>query len=1300
MSTEQELSKLSNILSKLPDELNKTNAKLVQNLEKVILSSSRSTSGGATRETQTRLNSMRSWNSSLDDSSSAMDDYKEGLEDLTHAVNSYNNGIRDSHDALKKFSQNIGNSSQSLKSQSAILTGLIEGNTLQNDKLDDFSTNIIKSAKSLSLFHDAITKGFKDQWGNKQIINSINSLDLFQNQLARNADFLEKALGEYSNLADEISRVSAMEKDKLGVNERVLLKIAEESNLRGMTNEQIKEHIGAVKGQIRTISTQIYKYQALAKTTDFINDKFGIFGRLLTGAQGPMAWLIGGFSLLGASVSGLYQQFKMLADSGMIRAGLQVKRAQLDMGLSFEAATKLFQENARNLANVSDFSGFIRSMESAQTGFMKLGVSVEQAAMLASDARKNMVEAGVNIVNDRSFLKAVKVQQDAYAKLKASTGMSAEQFSSLNAELFSSIDVQRTMVALNEVERLQKIRDMNELRQSFINLGLSSDKAQKAMMTITELGKQKVVDRWQQAAKLQAAAAMAGLENAGELAAIYRKNDMLRTNEERMILAKGAEAIMKNAETRIKSGAPQEMVSELQLDYIGPLAQLGRDMSLSADAQGKISDKQLDTLQKDSELKDSTVAAMKAIARLNVIKEDPATKAIAGLAAVGIGILGGIKLGISKLATSASSITEAVENSSGSITGAIQDLARAQEAYATQVTEAANKPPETISPDRPETGKRSRKEEVEKIRAKQQKEKPIKVDCCKEGTTEALTRGKKKGGSSVRANKEVKIPRRRATRSSYLSKVAGTIQNMAEGATQLGTSVSEGTSVVTQAMGNATEPLLESKGMFKKFFSSFKSLFGGSFGKLLKTSLKAWPIIGSLITGVFEGASGFMDATSTFNLKENEVATTQQKVLSGLGGVLKGMLLGMGDGFVNDMMRWLDTDLTKAFDSSGIIDKLGYTGKLVGDFFTNIFSGIKSFAGIFGDDGQFFDFTFLTTIIDGVTWLLEAFNNLVLRAQLGLTKLSNFFGGAFEGIGLGLSKAAKDFSIAFDNMKLSVQESILAVYEKINFGGITDNLIKEKKQDIAATKKSLAITKQQQQVEIDYYAKSFEARDNRIKNIEQEVTKQIENNNKGVEIYKKEKEATKAKEKANKDKEEAIKVANKELDLAKKFGKTQALNSFSVKQEYAEKIARAKQAEGTTGAAGEMIAEYKAETKAANVKPILAGETASTKSAANKQVVMPNSEATTEQEPDTQTPVKSAEELLTEISNNIKELLKNTIDTQTINKNQLELLTALVETNQDATDFIKYRHTGVPGNNFGFFKLDSTNLKNRQLNSF
>lgn len=1107
---------------KIIESLEKTNKSiisLVDAVDKMIRSTASLGGKDTKRLTQVQENLFRnrsdSFNDALEETEQSVENVSDTLDKLSRAGRSYNNGIRSTYDSMKKFNENLGKSTQSLKTQSSILTGFLEGADIKNDKLDEFETKILNSAKSLQIFGNNIKK-----YG----INSINHFAEMTEQAAKNAGFLENALRDSDNLSETIKKVMQTEDDKLTQNEKILKGIVKQSKLQGASNDQIHQHVKAVKSEINAVSKTAYKYYAQMKVVDFVNDKFGRFGSLLTKTHGPMTWFLTGLSLLASSLPAIYNQFKILADSGMIRAGIDIKQAQFDLGISFENATKIFQENARNLANVSNFKAFTRNMVEAQEGFMKLGVSTEQAAQMASDIRKNMVEGGVNIQDVDHFNKAVKVQTAAFSKLKATTGLSVEQFAAFNQEMLNSSDVQTQLNGLNEIDRLNKIKDMHQIRQQFVNLGMSAEKAQKALMTIESMGSAKVEDRFAQAAKFQMAAGMAGISNANELADIIRMGN--RASEEQraqVIQASGVIGQMSDSAAKYGSIA-SEIYTRVGKEAIPQeWLESGRDLKMGADAQGKITDQQAKNLEKEMELKESTVQAMKAISRIEQLKNDPLLLVLGGLTAIGIGIFKTLGSGLN-------SITSALQSSSEKSTN--------------RIVEAINNQTNSLQDSMQPTNRHSRR-------------------------AQRKGRGKKN-------NQVVADVIETATQTNNAKKTR--FQNIKEKFSNIGTNFSDKISNSSIAKSSAADNI-------SKIFKGVGPLLKGA-----SKFLKFLPVIGTLFTGIFEGLSGFLDAEKIFNVAENESATTQQKILAGVGGVVKGMLFGLGDDFVDNTLRNIDDSL-----NNGILGKV----KIIFEsLFSNIGSGISN-------------------IFDWVSIQVAKLNNALNEANVVWAKIikTMTFG-------------------AIDN-----------VAEK-------EKIAKESDQAVNELQKSRTESLNKQQQQEDERKKLFYA---------------------------------KQKESAKKDVDTKIKAQQEINDTYKKLGSERAISAYSFNADTIMSDARTS------------ATQYAAKTKE-SVLPLV-NEKASINSAVNQKinaVTQPSNEikeTTTSTENE-----KTAEQLLSEINGNLVKLLTLDGETQKINKEQLELLTALVETNKSAHDFYKLKHLGRNSND-KFFDPFFNNPINSQLKS-
>jgi hypothetical protein len=335
-----------------------------------------------------------------------------------------------------------------------------------------------------------------------------------------------------------------------------------------------------------------------------------------------------------------------------------IKWAQVELGISFEEAVKIFQQNTRVLNSIGG-EKFKNTLESAGKELRIYGLNQLEAAEATADFTKNAALSGINIRDNDTLTKSIQMQTAAFGKLRATTGTSIEEFKSFTAEMIGNNDIQSTLNGLNQVDRMNKMKDMMELRQRFVNLGMSAQTAQKAMVAMQELGKQKVTDRFSQAAKLKQALMMYGIAGADQAANTHLMG--ARASEQQKLQQA---ATLQELQKHIDMSAFGDFTGEKLGEVIGEMTdpfksimQAGREASLTEEGQGKISEDRAKELAQLSKIPEVMAEGNKKIAQIMTGLNDPVVKAILGIGALISGLV------VTAIGSSASKISSAIKSS-------------------------------------------------------------------------------------------------------------------------------------------------------------------------------------------------------------------------------------------------------------------------------------------------------------------------------------------------------------------------------------------------------------------------------------------------------------------------------------------------------------------------------------------------------------------------------------------------------------------------------------------------------------
>lgn len=573
----------------------------------------------------------------------------------------YSELIAAPHDDWQAFDKYSLSMNKSIASSSSMLSGMIEASSsgLQNEAYDRYIQNMISAAKSVEQFQDKIqdlaNEGITD-------LTAHNLTEILKDLTSEARIFEQVSKDSNGKIIETIESLWQLKEagDNIGEAGEAVLKLAKENGFIDehtgailASNEEIENHTKSIKRGIIEMQRQAVAQVTLAKFTQNLSEKFGDLGAVLSGQKGSWGAISIGMGIFAANLGAAIDQLRIAADVGMLMGGEgilgsfgELKKAQFQLGLSFEETAKIFQENRRLAftAGGSSVRAFSDAINDGQRSLIELGMSNDEAAKSAVDFAQNAVKAGIDIREAKDFKKVLKSQSDAYGRLKLLTGASASEFKALNEELYNSQSVQEQLNGLGNQERIDRMNSMMSLREDFVKLGLSAQSANKALISIQDLGKQKLAERFTQAAKVQQMAGLLGMKNGAQLAAIARKGTRA-TAEERKILMEGMVDLRKRADQkRLGSYGEENVIQALEAQLSGPLQTMYEsavEASKTTDALGDIAKSGIgkQTVDKDIKLPPWAASLVEIESSTKQILGDPILKALGGILLAAGGIL-------------------------------------------------------------------------------------------------------------------------------------------------------------------------------------------------------------------------------------------------------------------------------------------------------------------------------------------------------------------------------------------------------------------------------------------------------------------------------------------------------------------------------------------------------------------------------------------------------------------------------------------------------------------------------------
>lgn len=564
---------------------------------------------------------------------------------LGRALSNLTEPIRANWNAFEDYNLSMN---RSISAQSTMLAGMVEGSSLQNAAYDKYITKLLEASDMLSSFTNL-----------GQELTDARDLTDAIDQLSKDGQIFEAILREHGNQTSEyIETLYELEQANgdLTTHQIRTLETARRLNIldehgRAQNIEAIRNHTNQIKADMIRMQEIAIQHMTIARLTQSFHDRFGKYTNALFGGKGAFGVFTLGMIMLGDSITKVYEQLSKAADIGMLMnegtflgSFAKLKKAQYQLGISFEETTKIFQENRRLAFSVGDSVGdFANAIQEGKKSLIDLGMGNDDAARSAVDFARNATKAGIDITSNDKVRKAMKSQTEAYGRLKVLTGASASEFKALNDELFDAQSVQEQLNGLGRDEREVRMNAMFKLREDFVKLGLSAQSANKALVSIQDLGKEKLADRFTQAAKFQQLAGVLGMENAAELGQIIRKGDRASAEEKKELMESAIE-MRKRADIRQRgSYGDENIIQSLVGGLSGPMVTLmeqGREASKTTDALGKLVEKAFGQQTVDGDIKIPPWAATLIDIGHSIasVLGDPIVKAVAG-AALALGSL-------------------------------------------------------------------------------------------------------------------------------------------------------------------------------------------------------------------------------------------------------------------------------------------------------------------------------------------------------------------------------------------------------------------------------------------------------------------------------------------------------------------------------------------------------------------------------------------------------------------------------------------------------------------------------------
>lgn len=398
--------------------------------------------------------------------------------------------------------------------QSAFLKSVMEHGELTNHSVDMMT----KRMREVMTAQHATVKGLVDSMEStadveKQYQQFSRMLESYNNALehTQSVNITDLKIGS-KDLRDTLNLLA---KGLEGSNKEMSDELATMSkNYKNLTDAQLQEldlkfkAIAKMRDQVAKIAEYTASVDAVRKTivksvTDFV-DKLPI---------SKMATFAGSFALFIDGVAKLYNQLNTVAQAGLVNNFLSISKNSFQLGISVDSLTKIIASNKAAFNALGEGSdGFIKSLTNSQASLMSLGLSAEQAAKFQASMISTSGDMGLNIKDTKQLSTVINAQVDAFKALRATTGITEDQFVSLNKSLLESSGVQRTLLGMNQQQKTVYLQGIAAQQQLFAQYQLSADQQRRLIQAQESMQNQKLTDRLESAAKVLQAASFMGMD--------------------------------------------------------------------------------------------------------------------------------------------------------------------------------------------------------------------------------------------------------------------------------------------------------------------------------------------------------------------------------------------------------------------------------------------------------------------------------------------------------------------------------------------------------------------------------------------------------------------------------------------------------------------------------------------------------------------------------------------------------------------------------------------------------------------
>lgn len=340
------------------------------------------------------------------------------------------------------------------------------------------------------------------------------------------------------------------------------------------------------------------------RAVDALSTPIGKLATALSTAEGRLGLFNKGMAYflttaaLKKGADGLRALYKEVSDFNIAQVPAtfaDTYKAAVQMGVGFGEATKILQENKRMLA-IYGPDQFRTALGGFKDTFKQFGYTMAQGAEIIGPAVEQAITSGVNTKDANALNNFMKDTMTSFQNLAGVVNITAVEYMKMNRDMLRSEGTFETLMGMDQDRRQAYAKDLIQQRDRYAIQGLELDQARRLVETQQQQQRDKVSNRFSEAAKLLQQAQLNGL-GAQQSTEAYRlalkgvrtKDENARLTELLGASAQGFEQRRLNAYGPNGDSASGYLVDVQgeNLALSGPLAQMQKDaLALRSAQQG------------------------------------------------------------------------------------------------------------------------------------------------------------------------------------------------------------------------------------------------------------------------------------------------------------------------------------------------------------------------------------------------------------------------------------------------------------------------------------------------------------------------------------------------------------------------------------------------------------------------------------------------------------------------------------------------------------------------------------------